>query len=468
MRKTSLLWSLAMGIVSLGSVMGMQTGCGDDGNVVPAQPSDGGLTNDVQQPSNDGGTDPETNIPNGGFLPNGYRNVVPWPAKGQPQHLSMVLDENSDPLLSYMIDGIDQQPSEVYFTRWDRTKGAFTTPVMIDTAGLVETNQPFRETSIAIDPLTKAIGVAYQKGVSPNPPGTALPRAGIMLAQSTDNGLTWTNKEQISVHTDQTNSDSASDPTLEMRNGVVHIAYVQELQLGTTGPTRNGWYVTRPSAGAPFVRTAFQRGGAPQTRIMPVDMALDANGQPAIIYFTAGPGTYETGLYFERPGQPAVKVVDTQIQNDNVSASLAFDGTKPYVVTHLKSVADAPYDMQLVTSTDGMAAWSATPIPLRSTHRTDNYQSISITNDHAINIVARFTSAAAGGTGCGGPVMIAATGQTAPTTFCQDTTIAGFAGLDINVRHGTDGRMVMSMIYANATDTTLPRGVVVWKQPPPQ
>lgn len=408
--------------------------------------NDGGgsdaATNDVNNPM-DAASD--TGQPPG--PPNGFSLAAPRGA-ADIAHVSMALDDNGDPLISYVVLA---SPNRVEFVRWDRTKGAFTMPVVVESVGTIDNNAPHRETSIAYDASTKTIGIAYQKEISQ--------LYTLQLALSTDGGKTFT-PETASVVKPMVSSQHTHDGALKMQGGKTHLAYVQEWQLCTVGNCAGAYYITRTGNSGAFTRTALDLPMTIAARTAPVSIALDGSGAPAVSYFGKEAAGYNTPLYFVRPGSSAVKVTDSMnVQNDVVSQSLVFDGTKPRIAHHLVATANATYDMRFSTSNDGMN-WSTNPLPRGGgMQQSSAFEALAIDSMGAHAVAANWTQGPANG--CSGPILIRSMDAMTFTGCGPDPKTFGPAGSWVNLSYGSDRKLRMAFAYGGSD---FMKGIVFWRE----
>jgi hypothetical protein len=107
--------------------------------------------------------------------------------------------------------------------------------------------------------------------------------------------------------------------------------------------------------------------GAVIPRFDGLSLAVDSTGSVGLGFYKQLPGNNQPGLLFWRPSMASpVPVTDSQgVQNDGVSLTLAFEGTKPRVAGLLTANLDAgaQYNVTYVSSPDNGATWSA-PEPL--------------------------------------------------------------------------------------------------------
>lgn len=419
---------------------------------------DSGVLDSGDTPATDGGTD-------SGADKTGFETVVPWPGQGeQLKHLSMALDDAGDPMLAYMLMNKDQNDS-VWFVRYSSKTKAWSAPVKVDDAVNIEENDPHRETSIAFDAATKQIGIAYSADRNP----TSSSAYEVRFAVSNDGGQTFA-KEPVSIYKDPpAYSEDAYNASLAMRDGKAYVVYTQRWQLCQSGRCDGGYFAER-AAGGGWTRTPLAiPGGAEDIRSMPTAIALDSAGNPGIAYWVRGlaAGGYETRLMFAKPkagGAPSEAVLETLVQNDVVSVDVTYDGAKALVAAHLKSVADATYDLQFAEGDIG--AWTKSTLPRSGADTTLHYQSVSVGNGEVVVGAEWGTATGKSNVPCGPKLLRRKSGASAFEVTCPDAAkLEGFAGENIEVAHRPNGKLVMAIIVAQTDKDNVARGIVVWREP---
>jgi hypothetical protein len=401
--------SSSSGPLSAGSDAGeldVSVDTGADATESDVTQTDTGTTTDTSTPG-DAGADGATACSNGAtpvHLPAGFSQVFASavdPAFGYG--LSMALDENDDPMLAYLAVAASvesgtapvgcspastpQGCDALYFTRWDPCAGAFTTPVVVDpTLNYNGGNPGDQLISVAYDRSTKEVGIAYTK-VFPTDPNWADAYDAIWLAtsksapsgfvtQQVSDNLRWGN-------TDVSNNDT---PTLTMSGGHLYLAFTASFEApgcnydpclrfaaSTTSPPDAGADAGPVEAGPPpphyfdLSYVPYSGGGGGFDQLNPrsnaLSIAVDSMGRPAIAAYQLPLTGYNTTLLYWRAGMTdSVKVTDTNdVQNDNVTLSLAFEGTSPRVaglLTRNPGGASA-YNDTYVSSPDDGTTWNA-------------------------------------------------------------------------------------------------------------
>jgi hypothetical protein len=330
----------------------------------------------------DAAASPDSSTTCANHLPSGFTNVTAVPASDthtgyyglQP---TMALDENDDPMFAYFVGG-DGGVYTLYFTQWDPCAGAFTTPLLIDTLSYgISTGSAERNVSIAYDPSTKEIGIAYNPTSSGQGAGDG--NSYVMLASRKSGAATFTT--QVASR-GLSSVVGTSHPVIAMGGGQVYIAYeqgnyncgqgpsCQGLQLLTSTTTPPAEDAGAEDAGSPedagpppahyFNEQALQFNGTfAQARPDSISIAIDSGGNVGVAFFQV-PANYDTTLLFWRNGMAsAVAVTDTNnIQNDGVEVSLQFEGTKPRIAAAMVATASPTSHILFEASADG-TTWNA-------------------------------------------------------------------------------------------------------------
>lgn len=438
----------------------MMAGCSSSGTAASNPAADGGTDSGVPD---SGGTTADGGADAGGDK-TGFETVVPWPAVGEVKHLSMALDDAGDPMLAYMTTH-NTETDAVWFTRWSSKTKTWTAPLKIDDAVNIEENHPHRETSVAFDATTKEIGIAYSADRNPGSNSAYEVR----YAVSGDGGQNFA-KEAVSTYADPPAfSEDAYNASLAMGAGKAYVVYTQRWQLCQSGRCDGGYFAER-AAGGGWTRTPLAiPSDVDDVRSMPTAVALDSAGAPAIAYWVRGPGGngQETRLMVAKPkagGAPNEALFTTLVQNDVVSVDLAFDGTKALVAAHLKSEADAAYDLQYAEGDIG--AWTKSTLPRSGNDTTARYQSVSFGGGEVVVGGEWLTANGKSSVDCGPKLLRRKAGASAFEVTCPDAAqLEGFAGEYLQVAHRANGKLVMAFVnYAN-DKANVAQGIVVWREP---
>jgi len=341
--------------------------------------------------------------------PSGFSQVVADPtidavltgaATGRAQ--SMVLDENDDPMFAYATYEGTADTYTIHFVRWDACAGQFTTPITVD--GMHSGAQP--DVSIAYDPTTKEIGIAYEKSATDN--NWADSFGEIYLATMKAPATTFTTQELSYGTTDYW---GAGGPSIAMGGGHIYVAYWQNPY--TTVVDNNGyanlvWFLS--SSSTPSVPPETPPGSAPDGSVgdaspepfdasgedagptpphyfsyeaVPyvngtssaangfvgpddnsgtVSVAIDSNGVPAVATYQVSQN-YEKEVVFWRANTASAVHVYSFTLDGSDDLSLVFEGTKPRIAGHMDTPVEAdanteaPDALKFFESPDGVT-WS--------------------------------------------------------------------------------------------------------------
>jgi hypothetical protein len=408
-------------------------------------------------------------------LPAGFTNVVASSSDTDlGDEVSMALDENDDPMFAYLVYSSDNATLE--FVRWDPCAGAFTTPMVVDSLLTVDNDTGVRQVSLAYDPSTKEIGIAYQKVlVDPGYNDAAT----IWLATRKPSDAAFT--PQMVSEGESGDGHSAGTPSLAMSRGALFVAYVQNNYLCGAGGSCSGiWFLestTTADAGAEadagpppphlFTHSTIQYGGdVAQARFDSVSVAVDSNGTPAVAFYQPPPTGYNTTLLFwRRDMAEAVPVTDTNdVQNDSVDLTLRFDGTKPRVAGHISADDPSDYDLTYVASDDG-ATWAA---PIRVPR--DGTAGTAFTSALALDgkgnaALAADTNTGSGDNVCGDPYLARSSDGTTWSACGADTTKTRHWSVDaLSAAYGGSriaGKLALGFHNSNIQGEQA--GVVYWQ-----
>lgn len=409
--------------------------------------------------------------------------------------VSMVLDENDDPMMTYVQsdlnrNGNNDDDSYLYFVKWDRTNYNWTAPLAVDMVGQINNNQPHRQVSIVRDASTGTIGIAYQAEYDYTIVNQLNDNKGIKLALSTDGGSTWSTErvDQISGecsawgNADPDYCDNNS-PSLVMSGGDIHIAYTAYRGL-IAGDIYHYYlvrYATRAGTSGAFSETNAPWITGTEGRDLPVGLALDGNGQAGLAYMVISTSdTYpyynNSSVVFWRPGDAsATKITDSSnAQNDFPSISLAFDGTKPRIAYHLmrdldgdNEGSDEPYYLYFSASDDGVTWGSPVGMPFDGGHKTGLYQSID-TGSQGQTAIAAMLYSSSGSNTCGSPKLYSSS-DNVNWTVCgadaDDSKDADSYYISLNFA----GNDKLYLAFGQYTDASsyggFKSGLILWREP---
>jgi hypothetical protein len=436
--------------------------------------------------------------------PPGLTPVAAAPAGGSlASQVVMALDENDDPLFAYLtLDA--SKDAALYFTRWDRCAGAFTTPLLVDGGlGPLTTLEDQRALALAYDTATLTVSIAYQSVV---PIGTDLPQT-TWLATQGPNAASFV-RQQVSIGA-SAQSPTAS-PAVAMRDGNVYLAYVQSFacgdagsdvvddaggDAGSAGSCARVWFLESASDPAvdagtadatvsdaaasdsgsstpiAFTRTPVPYQGAVATaRSDSLSLAVNAIGEPAVAFYTAPAGSAQLAnlLYWRSDYADAIAVTSSgSVPNATVDVSLAFDGTSPRVAGHLVADTSGTYDITFVASTDG-TAWSS-PVHLPSESASPGTRGLST----ALAVPAPGDATVASddptdASPCGPPYLAQSSdgGQTWAACGADATKSYGFVPSSVNAAYGrARAAGTLSLGFANGPTKSGAASIAYWQAP---
>ena len=315
--------------------------------------------------------------------PAGFSTVVANPNQnsGHPENFGQfpcfVLDQNGDPLLTYLWVNpsgnlsLDASDTRLYFISWNRSSNSFNAPVEIAVTGdiaaegngvLVDFNYP---EALARDPVNNTLAIAW-RSYSANAAG-----AYVNIAFSTDGGQTWVSQVVTSI---PVNVSDYSDIAVALYNGTVYLCYYNGTGAPGTGAAElvTGKETTLPNTWS----TQQFSNAADYTVVLPYySIALDSDGVPGIVLTRQpnGNGAYPT--YFWRPiANTLVEVLtdngdggQSYSAQSDYAVQLVFHGTAPYILYGgARNANPTPNQYETVAySTTGGAAgtWTLTYVP---------------------------------------------------------------------------------------------------------
>jgi|GEM_PF-4116399 len=404
----------------------------------------------------------------------GFQTVVtsgsPAPYYG---HVAMALDEQGNPELAFIGydpngDG-DVSDSALYFDAYDPDSCSWKAPVQLDVVGYVDDSRD-REVTMARDASTGALLIAYQ----------TIDQLGdqtseIKLAQSTDNGATWTT-EQVARDraTDYATDNTVSRPIVAMRDGKTFLAYFETWILSGSATTDSdaATYHLRSRTGlaGTFSDTLVPKvSGAllPGSESYVPGLAIDSAGNAGFAYVAATDDeTYNLQVcYFASNQTASVAVFDSlDTQDDGPEVSLAFDGTKPRIAASLQRGEDDATALWFSASDDG-ATWGA-PIQVPNDGADGMGADLDLKLDAAGDPwIAVHRSSNSGETQCGTPKLSTRTG-TADFSTCgppldQMPSFNDYDGDFVQLGFTPEGKRVMAF---SSTYSRAQNNIVVWRQ----
>lgn len=539
MRRTTVLRSSPLSLLALVALAVLPTapGCSCSTSSGPEQAGDSGLS-DVSvadaamdgEPGSDGGTGDSSTSPDGStgtgdgaitsdagdagdatacnqHLPTGFSQglasatldpVLAGNATGRT--LSMVLDENDDPMFAYVDEAqgdAGETPYVIMFTRWDACAGAFTMPIQVDV------NHSGGDVAIAYDPSTHEVGIAYEKDATDNNWADAY--GTIWLASMRAPATTFSLQELNNTHTCCHGNGTLADwpnyaPAIAMQGGHIYIAYASTVGGGgddeglawflsssstyeapptsadgtgeyDAGPPPTGLphdfaYTAVPFTGTPPNPNDVTAGFAfPTAASGSLSLALDSTGAPALAtYEASGPNYTNFRTLFWRPGMATAVVADEFYVDNSIDLSLGFHGTSPVIAGHQVGTASSD-TMTVVSSTDG-TTWG-TPVVLANG---GTAFTSALAFDGAGNAAIASDTNGTNPTCAANPYIAFSTDDGATwSAACPSTAAVGYTTHAVNAAYGTSrlrGKLVVSFVNGSGGSTPpTESGIVIWQSP---
>lgn len=197
-----------------------------------------------------------------------------------------------------------------------------------------------------------------------------------------------------------------------------------------------------------------------------ISLAVDSAGKPGLAFFQAPPKGYTATAIYWQPGGAPVAVMDSnEIQNDDPSLSLAFDGKKPRLAAHLVAVESADYDLRFAASDDGVTWGAPVKLPRDASQYTAWYQSLAV-DAKGDAAVSAYINGGSGDNKCGGPRIVRSS-DLKSWTAC---------GADADNKHPNLGGKYVDSYFTQASKLTLGftgtlgddqsgSGVLLWREP---
>lgn len=413
--------------------------------------------------------------PRGDDPATGWATIVELPADaGATTRLGVSVtsapDQFSQPLIAGLFDDPNGDGSRVdtrvFFTRWNGTARAFEALQTIETVGSVDVTDPVRQVALARDAATGRIGLVYVKAIDNS----------IRYAWSDDEGANF------SLSTvSQVTAARVSNPQLALKDGALHVAWVQGDRLVYRKRVGTGAF---SDADAPVV------GAGTGVIPSPISLGLDEQGTPGLAYFVGTPGS-AAALAFWRPGAAAAAQVADSASLDVLTAAdrrpsvaLAFSGQLPRVAYHLRDAAppvgdggvpapDDTTELWFAAATDAAGTTWGAPLPIPRNgysnglamvyHSTLWYQAL-VADGAGLGTIAAFFGQR-GVTGqCAGPKLIRAVSG-AFSTCSPPASPLNFAGESITMWPHAPGKLTLVFHYPTRTALGLKAGVIMWREP---
>lgn len=416
----------------------------------------------------DAGTDAGTDAGRvrGDEPPTGYSLALPIPANAPAAtrfgvSAAAALDQFSHP----MVAGITVDPNgdstltdnALVFTRWSGVDGGtWEPPLTVEVVGAIDLSHPNRQVSLARDPDTGRLGLAYVAS-----------SGALRLGTSDDEGAHWTLENATAP------GGTVSNPALGMKGGTLHLAWYDGAARSAAGGVK---YAKRVGSGTWSEELAPLAAGFDGDAAGPLALALDSTGKPGVALVqttTSGP---TVAIAFWRPGTAsAAKVADSQGTANAAgtaqqpSVSLTFEGELPRLAWHL---ATPTPDAQLwfAKASDAAGTTWATPVAMPRNGLSSNpegtqwYQAVAV--DGAKVAIASNYAQVGPAQLCGGPKLSRSNDGVSFTTCAPDTLRTfGYAGQFPSLFFHRAGKLTLLFNYEVRSNPTVGGGVVMWREP---
>ena len=373
-------------------------------------------------------------------------------------YLSMALDTNGDPAIAFVWSNPSNSgnliDSAIYFVGWDRTHYQWKTPVQVDVCGLTNSNSSFVELSLAVDQSTGVMGIAYEKNTST----TGAPDQ-LGIAFSSNAGATWTLQ---TAPTDGING--VNEPFLALSGGQAYLAFYNGssgdmYETGSETAKASSWKVTP----IPLI------AGANNFEI-PLHLALDSTGAPAVAYWF-NPPDGSLALAYWRPGSAAATQVLDTAGDQPVDVRLAFSGTQPRILYNaLPNNAPAYADEVWITTSTNGTTWT-TPVPLPNEVSLDwgGPLGFAVNSAGAASASAVITGGGGGKPLCGNPKWSQSSNLVNWTTCSPQGLGDPVLSQDYNypaMAYGANNLIYFAFDqWGQGSSDELPSGIILYRQP---
>lgn len=371
---------------------------------------------------------------------------------GHPMIAALVVDPNGDGVLA---------DNRLVFTRWNGVQRAWQQPVTVEVIGNIEVNHPNRQVSLARNPATGQIGIAYlnESGV-------------VRYARSEDEGEHFSLENASAAVTD---SSILSNPNLAYSGTTAHLSYVARPACGM-GACGKIIHRTRPGMNGPWGSDAEVQG-ALAARDWPFAMAVDTAGNPGFAFFSDDMAGAVTLSYASMGSTQTIATSSVMV--DAVakipSVSLTLQGDVPRVAFHLLSATNP--DAQLWYAQKIAGSWSAPVLiprdgPVGMLDATQWYQAVVSEGGNKVAVVANFQRAGSVGMLCGGPKLTRSMDGASFPTPCHPRESGGptvhainQGGFWINMASHVPGKLTIALDYEQRSNPTIGAGVIVYREP---
>lgn len=390
--------------------------------------------------------------------PNGWQVAVELPAGAAPStklgiSVAAVGDQFGQPLIAALYEDpngdLNYDDNRVVYTRWDGVARAFEPLKTIEVVGGSFFVHPNRQISIARDPDTGRIGIAYVKPQDNT----------VRVAVSEDEGA---NFSLLNV-SDSGLAAAMSNPSVGLAGGNLHVGWIQGSDI---------MYRKKLGAGA-FMDQSLGSGVISGGRSL--SLAVDSAGNAGVAFFSSVAGT-SADLAFFRPGSAAnviasADMLDLTVAGREPSVTLTFVGTTPHLAYHLRKLPDAEAtELWYLRSTDSGTSWDAPiAIPRNSSsatefHSTRWYQAIAIEPTGRVSIAAPW-SATGTQSNCNGPKLSRAPDGVTFTTCSPQGSPIQRGGEWINLWTHKPGKQTLVFHYDARTNPSIKAGILLWREP---
>ncbi len=377
-------------------------------------------------------------------------------------HVAMVLDQDGSPMVAWV--AYDRSATTLYFAAYDGDTCRWLPRVAIDQVGNLDATNS-RQVSMTRDASTGRLGIAYQVI-------DAQYNRTVMLAQSDDNGATWS-KETVAENPPRNTSKGVSLPAVVMKNGTTYVAYYQFLLYSATGNPasnnsgfvlmiRNGVSGTFVSKNVPAVSGASLPGSEPYAPALAVADSGDVGF--ATFALSGDTATNLQLIYYQSTDNKSSVVFDSKDQpNSQANVSLVFQNNSPRLAAYLdRDRANTNQSMIWSSSSDDGTVWS-TPIqlPMDGGDAMGPDLALAAFGDKTLSVASNYAS----GSGihqCGAPKISTLTDDGSTWTTCGPAinTIGAitYAGRYVQLAYAPNGKRV-------AAFSVVRQGVWVWREP---
>jgi hypothetical protein len=401
----------------------------------------------------DAGTEVDAGRPRGDDLPNGWQMALELPMGAAPStklgvSVAAIPDQFGYPTIAAQYEDpngdLNYDDNRVIYTRWDGVAKAFEPAKTIEVVGGAAFVHPNRQISIAREPVTGRIAIAYIKPQDNS----------VRVAFSDDEGANF------SLTTVATGTGTVSNPSLGLVGDTIHVAFDDGGNLA---------YRKRVGSGA---WTDELTGSVLVTG--PISLAVDSAGNVGIAFMISTGMSADLGFW--RPGNATPAVIatadnlDLTVAGREPSVTLTFVGTTPNVAYHLRKLPDADAtELWYLKSTDSGSTWG-TPIAIprnssgTEVHSTRYYQALAVDPSGRVSVAAPW-SATGTQTNCNGPKLSrAADGMNFMTCSPAGSPIQR-GGDWINLWTHKAAKQTLVFHYDSRSNPSIKAGIVVWREP---